>query len=278
MIAIVLALIGAISYGVADFAGGVAARRSHVLCVVTISAPASLAIACALAPFLGADFNHGALVWGALSGVASAAAFSLLYVTLAIGPMTVLSPVTAVVSAVLPVAVGVLSGEVLSPRSWLGMGLAAAAVVLVARGGEEDHTRPSLRGLVLAFGSGVAIAVQLIALNRAPHGSGLAPLITGRAVASAILLTAALLSWRKLRGKPLAVAPALAAGVLDELANMFFLLGSRSGLLSVTTVIIALYPAATVLLAWLVLRERVARIQQAGLALAAGSVCLLALG
>ncbi|MGL6234260.1 MAG: EamA family transporter [Segniliparus sp.] len=278
MLAIILALVGAISYGVADFAGGVAARRSHVLCVVAISAPASLVLAAALAPFLGADFDHDALVWGALSGVASAAAFTLLYVTLAIGPMTVLSPVTAVVSAVLPVAVGVLSGEVLSPKAWLGMALAAAAIVLVARGGEEAHSRPSAKGLGLAFVAGVAIAAQLIALHQAPHSSGLAPLIVGRAVASGILLTAALLSWRKLRGKPLAVVPALVAGVLDELANMFFLLGSRSGLLSVTTVIIALYPAATVLLAWLVLRERVARIQQIGLALAAGSVSLLALG
>lgn len=278
MIAIVLALVGAISYGVADFAGGVAARRSHVLCVVAVSAPASLVVAGALAPVLGADFNHGAMLWGAVSGFASAAAFTLLYVTLAIGPMTVLSPVTAVVSAVLPVAVGVLSGEVLSPRAWLGMALAAGAVVLVARGGEEAHTRPSARGLGFACVAGVAIAAQLIALDQAPHTSGLAPLIVGRAVASGLLLTAAVCSWRKLRGTLLAIVPALAAGVLDELANMFFLLGARSGLLSVTTVIIALYPAATVLLAWLVLRERVARTQQAGLALAAGAVSLLALG
>ena len=117
--ALLLALAGSLAYGAADFLGGVAARGAHVLRVVVIAAPASLLVEVLVWPALGADFAASALAWGAASGVASAAAFALLYRTLAIGPMSVLSPVTALVSAVLPVSVGLIGGEELgAPSRW----------------------------------------------------------------------------------------------------------------------------------------------------------------
>src|SRR3954447_12127571 len=103
--ALLLALASSLAYGAADFLGGVAARGAHVLWVVVIAAPASLLIELLLWPLVGARFLPGAVAWGAASGVASAAAFALVYRTLAIGPMSVLSPVTALVSAALPVGV-----------------------------------------------------------------------------------------------------------------------------------------------------------------------------
>src|SRR3954451_14874206 len=104
--ALFLALASSLAYGAADFLGGLAARGAHVLRVVVIAAPASLLVELLLWPVVGATFASGAVRWGAASGVASAAACALLYRTLAIGPMIVLSPVTALVSAALPVTVG----------------------------------------------------------------------------------------------------------------------------------------------------------------------------
>ncbi|MCK7622275.1 EamA family transporter [Streptomyces sp. RS10V-4] len=278
MIALLLALGSSLAYGCADFFGGLGARKAHVLRTVLIAAPASLAVELLLWPFLGASFSQGAVVWGAASGVASAAAFALLYRTLAIGPMNVLSPVTALVSAMLPVGVGLAQGEHLSTAGLVGLPLALVAVVLISAGHGAGAARPSRTALLLALGAGAAIALQLIFLHQAPADSGVAPLITGRAVSSAVTLAAAGLLYRRLGSEKPAYAMSAAAGVLDSVANLLFLLAARGGDLAVVAVITALYPAGTVLLARCVLAERVHRGQLLGLGSAAVAVGLLALG
>ncbi len=277
MIALLLALGSSLAYGCADFLGGLGARKAHVLRTVLIAAPASLAVELLLWPFLGASFSAGAIGWGAASGVASAAAFVLLYRTLAIGPMNVLSPVTALVSAVLPVTVGLLQGEHLGIAGLVGLPLALVAVVLVSTGGGTGSARPSRAALLLAFGAGAAIALQLIFLHQAPSDSGVAPLIIGRAVSSAVALASAGLMRHRLGPERPAYAMSAAAGVLDSVANLLFLLAARSGDLAVVAVITALYPAGTVLLARSVLAERLHRGQLLGLGTAAVAVSLLAL-
>ncbi|MGW7295312.1 EamA family transporter [Streptomyces xiamenensis] len=277
MFALLLALGSSLAYGCADFLGGLGARRAHVLRTVMIAAPASLAVELLLWPVLGASFSAGALGWGAASGLASAAAFTLLYRTLAIGPMNILSPVTALVSAALPVGVGLGQGERLGPAGLVGLPLALVAVVLISAGAGARTARPSRTALLLALGAGAAIALQLIFLHRAPADSGVAPLIIGRAVSSAVTLTAAGLLYRRLGPERPALALSAAAGALDSIANLLFLLAARSGDLAVVAVLTALYPAATVLLARGVLAERVHRGQLAGLGTAAVAVSLLAL-
>ncbi|BCM72198.1 MULTISPECIES: EamA family transporter [Streptomyces] len=277
MIALLLALGSSLAYGCADFLGGLGARKAHVLRTVMVAAPASLAVELLLWPFLGASFDTGALGWGAASGVASAAAFALLYRTLAIGPMNVLSPVTALVSAALPVAVGLLQGEHLAAAGMIGLPLALVAVVLVSAGHGAGSARPSGTALLLALGAGAAIALQLVFLHQAPSDSGVAPLIIGRAVSSAVTLAAAGLLRRRLGPERPAYATSAAAGALDSVANLLFLLAARSGDLAVVAVITALYPAGTVLLARGVLAERVHRGQLVGLGTAAVAVSLLAL-
>ncbi|GAX58498.1 EamA family transporter [Streptomyces olivochromogenes] len=277
MIALLLALGSSLAYGCADFLGGLGARKAHVLRTVMIAAPASLAVELLLWPFLGASFSAGTLGWGAASGIASAAAFALLYRTLAIGPMNVLSPVTALVSAVLPVGVGLLQGEHLGTAGLVGLPLALVSVVLVSAGHGTGSARPSRTALLLAFGAGGAIALQLIFLHQAPSDSGVAPLIIGRAVSSAVILVAAGLMYRRLGSERPAYAMSTAAGVLDSMANLLFLLAARSGDLSVVAVITALYPAGTVLLARSVLAERIRHGQLVGLGTAAVAVSLLAL-
>ncbi|WP_432019260.1 EamA family transporter [Streptomyces sp. 1222.5] len=277
MLALLLALGSSLAYGCADFLGGLGARRAHVLRTVLVAAPASLAVELLLWPVLGASFDVASLGWGAASGVASAAAFAMLYRTLAIGPMNVLSPVTALVSAALPVAVGLLQGEHLTAAGLVGLPLALVAVVLVSAGHGAGSARPSRTALLLAFGAGAAIALQLVFLHQAPSGSGVAPLIVGRAVSSAVTLAAAGLMHRRLGPERPAYAMSAAAGALDSVANLLFLLAARSGDLTVVAVITALYPAGTVLLARGVLAERIHRGQLAGLGTAAVAVGLLAL-
>ncbi|SOE20158.1 EamA family transporter [Streptomyces sp. OK228] len=277
MIALLLALGSSLAYGCADFLGGLGARKAHVLRTVMIAAPASLAVELLLWPFLGASFSAGALGWGAASGIASAAAFALLYRTLAIGPMNVLSPVTALVSAVLPVAVGLLQGEHLGAAGLVGLPLALVAVILVSAGHGAGSARPSRTALLSAFGAGGAIALQLVFLHQAPSDTGVAPLVIGRAVSSAVILAAAGLMYRRLGSERPAYAMSTAAGVLDSMANLLFLLAARSGDLTVVAVITALYSAGTVLLARSVLAERIRRGQLVGLGTAAVAVSLLAL-
>ncbi|WP_086731286.1 DMT family transporter [Streptomyces carpinensis] len=277
MIALLLALGSSLAYGCADFLGGLGARKAHVLRTVMVAAPASLAVELLLWPVLGASFSPVALTWGAASGVASAAAFALLYRTLAIGPMNVLSPVTALVSAALPVGVGLLQGERLAAAGLVGLPLALVAVVLVSAGHGAGSARPSRTALLLAFGAGAAIALQLIFLHQTPSDSGVAPLIIGRATASAVTLSAAGIMHRRLGAEKPAYAMSATAGVLDSVANLLFLLAARSGDLTVVAVITALYPAGTVLLARGVLAERIHRGQLVGLGTAAVAVSLLAL-
>ncbi|MFE2736797.1 EamA family transporter [Streptomyces sp. NPDC059349] len=277
MIALLLALGSSLAYGCADFLGGLGARKAHVLRTVMVAAPASLAVELMLWPMLGASFSPGAVGWGAASGVASAVAFALLYKTLAIGPMNVLSPVTALVSAALPVSVGLMQGERLGTAGLLGLPLALIAVVLVSAGHGAGSSRPSRTALLLAFGAGSAIALQLVFLHQTPADSGVAPLIVGRAVSTAVTLTAAGAMRRRLGSEKPAYAMSAAAGVLDSVANLLFLIAVRSGDLTVVAVITALYPVGTVLLARSVLAERIHRGQLVGLGTAAVAVSLLAL-
>ena len=276
--ALLLALASSLAYGAADFLGGVAARDAHVLRVVVIAAPASFLVELLLWPAVGASFVSGAVTWGAASGVASAAAFALLYRTLAIGPMSVLSPVTALVSAALPVTVGLLGGERLSGLAVGGMALAFVAIVVISGGTDTRGLRPSRTALVLAFGAGAAIALQLVCLDQAPDDSGIAPLLVGRAVSSAVVLGAAFALRSRLGDARPSLAASTAAGVLDSLANFAFLLAVRDGDLAIVAVITALYPAGTVLLARAFLAERIGPTQLAGLGLAAMAVSLLAVG
>src|SRR4051795_4349814 len=217
--ALLLALASSLSYGAADFLGGFAARGAQVLRVVVIAAPASLLVELLLWPLVGAHFAAGAVAWGAASGLASAAAFALLYRTLAIGPMSVLSPVTALVSAALPVSVGLLQGERVGGIAFCGVALALVAVVVVSGGIDARAARPTRSALLLAVGAGAAIALQLVCLDQAPDDSGVAPLIIGRAVSSAVVLGAAFTLRARLGSARPNVRVSAAAGALDSLAN-----------------------------------------------------------
>lgn len=273
--AIVLGVMSALAYGFADFSGGLAARGAHALRVSAVAAATSLVFGLPLILLLGARWETQAIIWGAVSGLASAVTFVLLYATLARGPMSILSPITALVSEALPVAAGIGLGERLHPAGIAGLPLSAAAVLLLGSTRDAERRRPPVSVSLLAVGAGAAIAMQLIALNAAPANSGVAPLVVGRAVSGTLLLAAALIGRTHMGALTPSIPLSIAAGALDSLANLLFLYAVRHGPLAVVAVITAFYPAGTLLLARVVLGERLTRAQVGGLCLAVVAIVLL---
>ncbi|MET4583964.1 drug/metabolite transporter (DMT)-like permease [Conyzicola nivalis] len=306
MLTVLIGLTSALVYGAADFLGGTASRRISPVRVTAVAALAGLAVmllAVATVPAFSGYWSGDVIVLGALSGVTGAVAIGLLYACLAIGPMSILSPLTAVVSAVVPLSIGLFAGERLQTIGYVALGLALVAVVLVGFVPEEGAVRPSLRGLLMAIGSGVSIGVFLVIIDQTPDDSGLVPLVVNRAVTAAIMFSAvgllallALLTISRRRAAPSTVAEpveapaeapahtwlpglrlAIACGIVDAVANAGLLLGVRIGELSIMAVLTALYPAGTIILAAVVLKERIAPVQIAGLVLAVAAGAMLAL-
>ncbi|HYI34679.1 MAG TPA: EamA family transporter [Glaciibacter sp.] len=324
MIPAIVGLTGAFIFGAADFLGGLASKRIMPVLATAIAASTGLVALLIVLPFLGGTWSAEAVLWGTLSGVTGAAAISLLFACLAIGPMSILSPLTAVVSAVVPMTLGLLSGDRFAPIGYWGLGLALVAVVLVGFVPEKGAVRPSAKGVAMAIGSGAMIGAFIILIDQTPDDSGLVPLVLNRAVnatimftivgvlalvgarrrvvareqatasvnaahtidSDAIVGTAGAAAVRKTRPPRLqSEAGALRAGILlaslsgliDVVANALFLIGLRLGDLSIMSVLTAMYPAGTILLAAVVLKERIAPVQWLGLGLALAAAGMLAI-
>ncbi|MFD5271545.1 EamA family transporter [Streptomyces sp. NPDC058335] len=271
-----MAVISSFAYGSSDFLGGLAAKHAPVLRVVAIAALAGLAgVLCAL-PLIGAHFSAQAVAWGMANGLASVAASVLLYRCLALGPMNVLSPLAAVISAVLPLLVALAQGERLEGLAAMGIALAFVAVVLISARPRQPARRPLPVALLCAVGAGGAVATQAITLDHAPPDSALAPVVVSVALNAMLTVTAEFVARIRSGPRPGMRTAAAMSGLVAALAHVAFLLAVRQGPLSVVAVISALYPAVTVVLARTVLHERIARVHQAGFAVAVAAVSLLA--
>lgn len=278
--ALLLSAVAAIGYGISDFVGGLASRRVHALRVVLLSYPLSILAIGLAAPLVAGSATRASLLWGGTSGLLAGLAVLWFYLALASGPMSVVSPLTALLVAGLPLGFGVLAGERPGPVALTGAVLAVVAVVLVSR--EErvavDETPVvafTPRVAWLTVGSGGAFAGYFVLLDQVEAGTGLWPLLASRVGATAVVVLAALPA-RHRPATGTAGRLAVAAAALDVLANVTFLYALQAGLLSLVSVVTALYPAATVLLARLVLAERTGRLQQGGLLLAAVAIGLIA--
>jgi drug/metabolite transporter (DMT)-like permease len=285
-VVVALGLGSALIFGAADFLGGLAAKRMNAILVTAIVAIVGLGVLLLALPFMGGVWSWEAVLYGGLSGISGAIAIALLYACLAIGPMSILSPLTAVVSAIVPLGVGLAQGEQLGLLGYLALGLALVAIVLVGFVPEKHAVRPSLKGVLMAIGSGAAIGVFLILIDATPDDSGLVPLVANRAVNGsimfAVVLVLALTVWRRsttggVGAWRTGLHFAIVGGVIDAIANVGLLLGVRLGELSVIAVLTALYPAGTIILAAIVLKERIAWLQYVGLVLAITAAAMLAL-
>jgi drug/metabolite transporter (DMT)-like permease len=285
MLTAILGLFTALSYGAADFFAALAARRMRVVIVTCAASLSGLILLLLLLPIVGASFSQEAIFWGFLGGLSSIVALLALYASLALGPISIVSPLGALLSAIVPAAVGVvLLGERFTGVGWVAIAMALIAVVLVGFVPGENVQLPKPRAIILAMIAGTGIGLAVVSLARSPQDSGIGPIIVMRTTAFVLLGVIVLFSVLrksataeiKQQGPKLWVLVA-SAGVLDATANIFFTLASRTGSLTVTGVLTALYPLGTILLARLVLKEKVATVQKIGIALTLVASLILAL-
>ncbi len=275
---IVLGLLAAAFYGAADFCGGLATRRSPIFAVTVISQAVGLALLCAAVPFLHGHLTQSAALFGALGGLCGAIGLALLYHALSIGKMGVVSPITAVLAAALPVGIGVGRGEHFTVWEALGMAIALIAVVLISLSHEPDgRLEFSTTGVKEAIASGIVLGGFYTFLALAGKDAGVYPLLSARIASTLFLALAALVSRNSIVPLRASLPIIVLAGAIDMTANGLYLYAAYAGYLSVAAVLTSLYPASTVFLARAVLGERLAKIQKIGVALALAGVLLIAL-
>jgi drug/metabolite transporter (DMT)-like permease len=304
-VAIMLAGIAAGTWGVADFMGGTAARRTPSSVVAMLAQMAGIVVLAAGVLLVPGQALPGAVGWGLVAGVAGGLGLPLMYRGLAEGPMNVVAPLTALTSASVPVVVGALLGE--RPRAlvWVGVGLAVVAGVLVgvtvgpahpvggadeepaSRGWSLPNPR-SMRGVGLALLSGLCFGGFFALLAQGAPAAGLWPVLAAKVSGSLIAGLAVLVALRSggllagggagsgVSGRGWWIA--VGSGVLDASANAVYLLAAHRGALVVVGAVVALYPASTVLLARVLDGERLGPVQRIGLALAVPALVLVSVG
>jgi drug/metabolite transporter (DMT)-like permease len=192
--------------------------------------------------------------------------------------MSVVAPVTAVCAVIIPVAVGVALGERPTGLAVAGVALALVAIVLISQSGQADEGRGARTGIGIAVVSGIAIGIFLVCLQRTGPSAGLWPLVPARVVSVSFFAVAGILGRQSLVPRRESWPIVVGGGALDMVANIFYLLAVRQGPLSIVATLTSLYPAATILLARIALRERLRLVQQAGVACAVLAIVLIVSG
>jgi drug/metabolite transporter (DMT)-like permease len=282
-----LALGSALFYGAADFTGGLTSRRAGAIPVVVISQFSGMLLLALLLPVLpSASPSRDDLLWGAAAGLTGGVGVALLYRALAIGTTAVVAPTTAVCAVAIPVLVAVVLGERPAPLAVAGIVLGITSIIVVSQqqaapGSEESHGAHRGRlppGVPTAFASGVAIGFFYLSLARSRPEAGMWPLLMARVVSVLLFATLAIATRASFRMTKGVVALVFTAGAIDMLANALYLLASRLGQLSVVVTLSSLYPASTVLLARIILRERLSTWQVTGVVCALAAVVLIVSG
>ena len=279
MIGVALALAASLSWGIADFGGGIGTRRVQVVWVLVVSQVAGLALVGALALVTQPHPPSGReLAWGAFGGVMGAVGLGSFYRALAVGTMGIVGPISAT-GAIVPLAYGLARGERPSALQALGIVVAVAGVVAASLEPLPEGTgRKLATGVPLALLAALGFGSAILGLNRVSQAGVVWGTLTLRLTVVPIVCLAALLlrpSTARLR----ATLPILvAAGLFDTGANLLYGGSARHGLISVVSVLGSLYPIVIVVLARFVLAERIARPQLAGVAVALAGVALISAG
>jgi drug/metabolite transporter (DMT)-like permease len=279
VIAVLLALLGAASYGVSDFIGGIVGKRASPWAVAAAGGVGGAVASGVLTIVHPGDPGAADLAWGALAGIGSGTGTAFLYRGLSSGRMGVVAPVSGVLAVVLPVIVAVVTGERPGPLVWLGILAAVPAIWLVARQPPSASDAPPSSGSGARDGvlAGLGFGALFACLGQVPDTAGFWPLVLNQLVGILVVAVAATFLGAPWLPRGQAWGGAL-AGLLGGAATAAFVLATQQGLLSVSAVLTSLYPAFTVLLAALVLHERIHRLQAWGLALCGAAVVLVAMG
>jgi drug/metabolite transporter (DMT)-like permease len=275
---VLLAALSSVVYGTADFAGGLASRRNDGV-VVTVRSQlyGCIVLVLVLALWPDVTVTRADLLWGALAGIGGGVGLMFFYPALALGPMSVVAPTTAVCSAMVPLVVGLVGGDRPSGLALTGLILALPAIVLVARE-SGSHGRAEPRTVLMSVLAGCGFGLFFIGMGQASEHAGMWPLVGARVASIGLVGLACLLTRRSFRLTPGTTPMVAFAGTLDLTANALYLLAATRGLLSVVAVLGSLYPVSTVVLAVVFLKERLSVSQLAGVALASVAVALIAVG
>ena len=266
----ILALASAFIIGTSDFLLGLGSRGAQPQRVPISSNVMSAVTLLVLAPFLTAtESTIGGYAFGALVGVSGTAGFTLYLIALRDGKMSIVAPTTAIISALALVAIGIIGGERLSFVASIGVGLAILAAFLISRSDDPaDNEGFGLRSFYLAIAAGVVFALFFWSLGQIPEGAGVWPLLVARGVSLPLQTAIAIAftgGWRVPRNTLRVTLP---AGAFEAIAIVLAAEALRRGPLAIAGVLTGLYPVSTVLLAWVVLHERLGRVQWVAVALA----------
>ena len=273
-----LALTASLSWGLGDFLAGLRTRRLPVVTVLVVSQAAGLATIALVVTVRGAgppDARH--LLYGSLAGVCGAVGLAALYRGLAVGPMSIVAPISATAAAV-PVVFDLVTGDRPSGVQAAGIALAVAGVVLASRAGAAEGRRASTEGVGLALVAAVSFGLLLVLLGEASEGDPYWGTLAMRGTSFSLLVLAALVLRPSFALAERDLPVLLLIGVLDTAGNTLFAVATTESLLSVAAVLGQLYPVVTVLLARLVLGERMSRGQGAGVVSAFTGVALITAG
>jgi drug/metabolite transporter (DMT)-like permease len=272
---VALALGSSLVWGTADFLGGFYTRRAPLSAVTVVSQAAGLCVLLVWLAARGFSVSGGSFAFGLLSGVGGAIGLAAFYKALAVGTMSIVSPVTAC-GAVVPFAIALARGE--RPSGWAIGGAAVALVGAVLASASEGRASGDRRlGALLSVVAAVSIGLFVYFLGvGGKHGDPYSALFGARISSLSVLLLGSLALRAPVRPSR-ALLPAIALiGVLDVSANALYVFASRSGFLSVVGVLGSLYPVVTLLAAYVVLHERITRVQKGGVVLALLGVCVVA--
>jgi drug/metabolite transporter (DMT)-like permease len=270
---VIFGLAASLCWGSGDFNGGLASRRSSASSVVIAAYAVGFVLLVGLALIWREPFPSPLnIMWGGLAGLAGVIGLISFYSALSIGRMGIAAPVSAVLTASLPVLFSTFTVGLPSLLQLAGFVLALLAIGLISRP-ERSKGRPEGMGLALLAGCGFGCFFILI--SRVSHDATFWPLAVARFTSVLFLLLVTLIRQQQVLPRTTAVPLILLAGVLDAIGNTFFVLAAHTGRLDIAAILSSLYPAATVLLAAIVLRERVTRIQGIGILLALVAVPLI---
>ncbi len=274
---VILALAGAAFYGLSDFVGGLASRRTSAWSVALVASLAGAVLVLTATAFLGGDPTRTDLLWGVLAGVGNGFGTAFLYRGLATGRMGVVAPISGVGAALVPVAAGLLGGERPASLVWVGIMAALPGIWLVSREAGPDPA-PATGGVLDGVLAGLGFGLLFAALGQIPGSAGLLPLGVNQLVAAVLVVAIATTLRVPWVPREPAAAVGIACGALGAAATGAFLVATQHGALSIAAILASLYPAFTILLAATVLRERIHRDQALGLALCGLAVGLVAGG
>jgi drug/metabolite transporter (DMT)-like permease len=271
--AVFFGLAASASWGAGDFSGGLATKRASVISVIAFAHAVGFVILLLLALIAREAFPPLIdLIWGGAAGLAGAFGLMAFYQALASGRMGVAAPITAVVAALLPVLVGIVNDGLPDQIHLLGFALAILSVFLVSYSVDTTWTS---NGLGLAVIGGIGFGLFLVLINQVKADVVFWPLVAARAASTTVMLLLVFKRRLPLPTERKLWLPMLVAGTLDALGNAFFVLAAQAGRLDVAAILSSLYPAMTILLARLILKENLGRVQIVGIVLALIAISLI---